>query len=115
MGLAPWPPLLPYIPVGVSGWHFPDLDALQGPFTPHHHTLVGVLVGVVALGLRGAVGPAGPTGGEQPVNCGTKGEMVTHLAWPGFLHRLHWAVSKLSAQWAQTHIPRWYHGWVKKH
>lgn len=64
--------LSPYIPVGVSSWHFPNLDAPQGPFAPHHHAQVGVLVGVVALGLCGAVGSAGPTCGEQPVNCDIK-------------------------------------------
>lgn len=77
---------LPYAPVSVGGRHCPDLDAFQGAFASHYHTLVGVLVGVVALGLRGAMRPAGPARGEQPVNCGTRGEAVTGLAWATFLH-----------------------------
>lgn len=79
-GSALGSPPSPYAPVGVGGWHLPGLDALQGALTPHHHAQVGVLVGVVALGLRGAVGAAGPTGGEQPVNCGTRGKAITHCA-----------------------------------
>jgi hypothetical protein len=112
-GSAPPPPLL-YAPVSVGGWHFPDLDAFQGPFTPHHHTQVGILVGIVALGLCGAVGPTGPTCGEQPLNCGTKGETVTYLTWPSLLHGPPWAVLR-SVPWAQTHVPRWHQSWGKKH
>lgn len=70
-----------YIPVGVSSWHFPNLDAPQGPFASHHHAQVGVPVGVVALGLRGAVRSTGPTRGEQPLNCDTEGEAVSCLPW----------------------------------
>ena len=39
------------------------------------------MVGIVALGLRGAVGPTGPACGEQPVNC-TQEERQS-LTWPG--------------------------------
>lgn len=61
---APRLPPPPYAPVGVGGWHFPGLDALEGALALHHHAQVGVPVGIVALGLRGAVGPTGPTRGK---------------------------------------------------
>lgn len=80
-GSAPCPPPPPYPPVGVGGWHLPGLDALQGALAPHHHAQVGVPVGIVALGLRRAVGPTGPACGEQPVNC-TQEERRS-LTWPG--------------------------------
>lgn len=114
-GSAPWLPPPPYAPVGVSGWYLPGLDALQGTLAPHHHAQVGVPIGVVALGLSGAMGPTGPARGKQPVNCGTRGKTITHLAWPSFLYGPPWAASELSAQWPQAHIPRRHQGWGKKH
>lgn len=96
---VPWPPPPPYAPVGVGGWHLPGLDAFQGTLAPHHHAQVGIPVGVVTLGLCGAVGPTGPARGEQPVNCGTRGKIITHLAWPSLLQRLPKAAYELSAPW----------------
>ena len=114
---APWlpPPPLPYIPVGVGDWHLPGLDALQGPLASHYHAQVGIPVGVVTLGLCGAMGPTGPARGEQPVNCSTRGKGVIHLAWPSLLLGLPWAASELSAPLPQTHVPRWHQGQGKKH
>lgn len=87
----------------------------QGALAPHHHAQVGIPVGVVTLGLCGAMGPAGPARGEQPVNCSTRGKAITHLAWPSLLHRLPWAASELSTPRPQIHVPRWRQGQGKKH
>lgn len=102
---APQLPPSAYAPVGVGGWHLPGLDALQGALAPHHHAQVGIPVGVVALGLRGAVGPTSPTRGKQPVNCAQEEKQSIHLAWSSFLDGPPWAVSELSAPWLQTRIP----------
>ena len=113
-GFAPQPPPPPYAPVGVGGWHLPGLDALQGALAPHHHAQVGVPVGVVALGLRGAVGPTGPARGEQPVNCGRRGKAVTRLAWPSLLHGPPSAPFELWAPRYQHLVPRWHQGLGKQ-
>lgn len=110
----PSAPRPPYAPVGVGGWHLPGLDALQGALAAHHHAQVGVPIGVVALGLRGAVGPTGAARGEQPVNCSTRGKTITHLSWPSFLSGPPWAAPQLSAPWPHTHIPRGHQGRGKK-
>lgn len=77
-----------YAPVGVGGWHLPGLDALQGALALYHHAQVGIPVGVVALGLCGAVRPTSPTCGEQPVNCAQEEKQSIHLVWPSFLDGL---------------------------
>lgn len=55
-----------HVLVSVGGRHPPLLHALEGALLDDGHADVGVAVGVVTLGLDGASGATGPTGGEPP-------------------------------------------------
>ena len=54
----------PLVSVGVG--NSPFLHTLERALLDDPHADVGVAVGVVTLGLGGAPGPAGSTGGEPP-------------------------------------------------
>lgn len=58
--------LLHYLQVSVGGRDPPYLDPFHLPFLPHGDADVLVPVGVVTLGLRGAVGPAGTARVKPP-------------------------------------------------
>lgn len=55
------------LPVCIGCWYSPDLNALENSFSSHHHSELGVPVGIIALALCRAIGSTGTTGCEKPL------------------------------------------------